>query len=270
MIKKQNIYDLLINNIEELLSIIKTSFYGVDNLNIIKKTKAASKRISVYNIDLELKVISFLISGFDSKIQIEIKSTVENKNLLYEFYPNNPEKVEYQIHFFVEKENYNLTISDYLIKHFTFEYYTNDQSGVKHGLENIHIALDYNFITDQNKLKRARALKKSIDHFEFVGERSLTERQKNITNELIEIIQKENINLSKLILNDTEYLRQVQSIVDKYELLTDSHVLYDFIFNTGLTELIKNEDLSFKRIDNSLKAKLKGFISNIINNKKPT
>lgn len=260
MIKKQNIYDLLISNIEELLSIINTSFHGVNNLNLIKKTKEASRRVSSYNIDLDLRVTSFSINGFDSKIQIEIKSTTENKNIAYEFNPNDTENLEYKIHFFIEKENYNLTISDYLIKHFNFEYYTNEENKIKHGIEKLHglyISLDYNFITDKNRLKRARALKKSINHFEFTGERALTEEQKSMTNELIAIIEKENIDLGKLILNDKEYFIEVQSIIDNYELLNDSHVLYDFIFKTGLTHLVKNEDLSFKRVDVSFKNKLK-------------
>ena len=59
-------------------------------------------------------------------------------------------------------------------------------------------------------------------------------------------------------------------LIDNYELLTVCNVLYNFIFNTGLIELIKNEDLSFKKVDKSLIAKLKKFFNHIMNSKKNT
>lgn len=270
MTNKKHLYDIFIDNIEELLILLKNSFHEENNQNIEKKIKEVRRKIAIYNKDLDFKVLDLSGTGEEYKVQVELNSKIEKKNIIINFFPNQPNNKYQEISFFIQKENYMLTISDFFQKHFSFEYYTNDLNTFKTGLENLHISLNYNVCENKNELKRIRALKKEKDHFEFIGERALTKEQKDIEEELREIINKENIDLTRLLIHDTEYLKEIQSTIDNYELLTDSNVLYNFIFNTGLIELIKNEDLSFKKVDKSLIAKLRKIFNHIMNSKKNT
>lgn len=255
-------YNILLSNIKDLICIIKNNFKEINKKNFKKKTTKLKKEIRKYNNELFLDFIKLE----NDVIQIKIDDKKNKKYLGYEF--SIIEEFEDKIYFIYETKDFTFSIENQGVENIHLNYFIGDTYNNIFKNLNIHLTKDLkNNIT---KIKRIRSLKKEENLFEFLGEKSLSFKQKETMDFLTTLIIENNIDLFKIALEKESYIKEIKELIDSQMLLNDDNLMEKFIFETNIVGIIKEKDLSMKKEKNkkNILDNIYFLIRGLIKNKK--